>query len=191
MVPGLNLLLHFRPSVPPKVAVMDEKFIRKHFSHKDLRQRRRLVLDVQRFNEYRQKNPSTRIELIRLDLTRCELRGANLRGASCWRTIFDKSDCRGVDFTGADLAYAKFKQCNLQHATFRGAGLTRAEFDEADFRKAVLTGALAHGARFDGADLREADISKLDIDATSFWKARLRPEQQEHILSHFKNSFRS
>ena len=71
--------------------------------------------------EWREANPSERLDLSRADLSMADLSvanlsGANLRGANLSRADLSRADLRGADLRGADLRGADLSRANLRGA---------------------------------------------------------------------------
>ncbi|UCH86955.1 MAG: toll/interleukin-1 receptor domain-containing protein [Dehalococcoidia bacterium] len=99
--------------------------------------------------QWRQCNPTMRLDLSgaqfnRASLRRADLSEADLSGASLWLAELVQADLSGADLSGADLRAAQLLVANLS-----GANLTRAK----------LTFANLLGANLSGAKLIDADVT--------------------------------
>jgi hypothetical protein len=93
------------------------------------------------WNEWRQKNPETVIDLTQSD--------------------FKESDLAGVNLAGANLDGSDFTHANLERANFAGANLINACFFETILIKANLSDVIVDNSFFDGANLQESNLTKL------------------------------
>jgi hypothetical protein len=131
---------------------------------------------VEAFNEFRQNNPETVI-----DLSDANLRHANLSGA----------DLSRADLSGADLSDANLSGAALRGADLRGAALIGANLRGADLRGADLRGSDLRGANLSRADLSRADLrgANLDMSCLPLWcgslKMKTDEKQRIQIAFHF------
>jgi uncharacterized protein YjbI with pentapeptide repeats len=126
------------------------------------------VPDENEWNEWRNKNPDIRPDLVEArlieeDLSWTDLRGADLRGAS-----LKAARLSGVDFSSADL-----REASLSDAYLSGATLTGADLSGALLRGASLEYANISRADFSGANLSDADLRITNAVETNFAQATL------------------
>jgi hypothetical protein len=128
------------------------------------------------WNAWRERNPSTSVDLIDADLT-----GApNLMGADLFGAIM-----LGANLAGADLSGAALGRANLGGALLGQANLTDAQLSSADLRRADLPGArlcradLA-GARLVEANLTKANLTQADLSGANLFMASLEGADLTH-----------
>jgi hypothetical protein len=100
---------------------------------------------VEAWNEWRQKNPTVRVDL----------EGAGI-GV--------------VNLSGADLSGADLRHVNLNMANLGGANLAQANFGAADLLGAKFRGADLRGADLNSANLRGADLRGADLVGAKLWE---------------------
>jgi TIR domain/Pentapeptide repeats (8 copies) len=127
---------------------------------------------VERWNKWRDENPSAGADLARADLRDLSLNGANflnadLSHASLVNTGLSRALLVGADLHGANLAQARFFGAELW-ANLSGADLTAADLTNADLREADLSGAKLEFANLRLTDLRGADLTRARVAFTSF-----------------------
>jgi uncharacterized protein YjbI with pentapeptide repeats len=110
---------------------------------------KRLKQSVQEWNEWRDANRLTPIDLSGAILSRAILSGANLTAAN---------------LTGADLESAILSRANLT-----GAFLFRAFLQRANLTGANLTGANLTGANLTGTDLTDANLNGANLIEATLW----------------------
>jgi len=140
------------------------------------------------WNEWREKHPDIRPDLMDADLwkenlAKANLSGANLSGANLSGANLTKANLFGADLYGANLSRANLSGANLSGADLRkanligadlyGANLTKANLFGADLRKANLIGADLYGANLIGAHLYGADIRKANLTGAYLYGADL------------------
>jgi len=123
---------------------------------------------VGEWNEWRQKNPDTDV-----DLTQANLRGAELAGAD-----FSGLDLSTVDFSGAklreaNLSKAQISRAQLSYAYLRRAILVDANLTLGNLHTADLSAADLSGANLSGANLRDADLTDATLRGTDLRWANL------------------
>ncbi|MCB0105949.1 MAG: pentapeptide repeat-containing protein [Caldilineaceae bacterium] len=134
---------------------------------------------VEVWNQWREKNPSTKIVLTEAELEGADLLGANLEGANLAR-----ADLRGADLTEAFLQGVNLHAAYLSEADLTGAYLFQAGLTKADLFSATLHRADLGEALLCEADLREAflpeaylfraDLTKANLGEASLFAANLR-----------------
>ncbi len=153
-----------------------------------------LVKDVQRLAQWRNANPSDRLDLGEADLRHAKLARACLRDAKLSAAVLTYADLDGADLCGAHLGAADLRHANLMGADLRGAYLGGADLADADLRESDLAGAcldeanLCHanlwaadlrhanlgGAVLGDANLHYADLCGADLRYANLWGADLR-----------------
>ncbi|MBP0017956.1 MAG: pentapeptide repeat-containing protein [Cyanobacteria bacterium SBLK] len=119
----------------------------------------RLLRSVEEWNQWREENPSVRVDLSRADLSRADLSGVNLSSTNLWN-----ANLRNANLSNAYLRGARFRSANLWNANLRNANLSYAYFGGANLRNANLGGAELGGAELGGADLGGADLREAKLD---------------------------
>jgi uncharacterized protein YjbI with pentapeptide repeats len=143
---------------------------------------------VEVWNQWREENPETRLDLRGADLSRADLRTGdlhkvNLTNANLFLAHLSRADLRGAilhgaylrgaAFHGADLSRAELREAELREANLREANLREANLREANLREANLSGANLNEAYFIWATLSEADLSGADLSGARLSGANL------------------
>ncbi len=115
---------------------------------------------VEEWNQWREANPDSEIDLSDGDLRGANLKGANLNGANMAGAKLQFSNLSGAQLEKANLDRAKFQEVNMQNAQFPGAVVTHCNFMEANVQ----------GANFEGADLSGSQFN----DDVFFMKTNLK-----------------
>lgn len=138
---------------------------------------------VEKWNAWREKNPSAQVNLSGADL-RCSLAGAdlheadlraarltraNLDGANLFNANLKGASAEGIRLEGADLTWAKLTEADLHSANLR-----RTYFRDADLRTTRLWGALLDGTNFVETDLSGVNLSGTKLNETVFLNANLK-----------------
>ncbi len=113
---------------------------------------------VEAWNQWREKNPEIKPDLVKAILTNTNLSGANLTNANLWVTNLSEANLTeanlsGADLIGTDLNNANLKNADLDNANLRGADLSRANLSEAN-----LIGAVLRLTNLEGADLSRTEV---------------------------------
>lgn len=116
--------------------------------------------------QWRARNPDTR-----LDLREAYLSGANLYGANLSSADLREANLCGADLYGADLRGADLRGADLYGANLSVANLSEANLREANLRGANLFGADLREANLFGADMSDADLSGALWDYTTIGTA--------------------
>jgi TIR domain/Pentapeptide repeats (8 copies) len=122
---------------------------------------------VREWNQWRDTNPYTRIDLCDADLRAAPLSGAYLYRADLSRTRLNGANLRGADLRAARLSGARLGGARLNGANLRGADLREADLRGADLRAAELRETNLRGADLSDAILSEAYFSETDLSGTS------------------------
>ena len=122
---------------------------------------------VKEWNQWRETNPYTRIDLSEADLRAAPLSGAYLYRADLSRTRLNGATLRGADLRGARLNGARLNGARLNGATLKGACLIEVDLRGADLRGADLRKTNLRGADLSDVNLSEADLSETDLSGTS------------------------
>lgn len=122
-----------------------------------------LKQNVSIWNDWRQRNRSTDIDLRQADLREARLRGVDLSHAD-----LENADLIGVDFSFADLREANLCGTKLVRSNFTGANLTNA-----NLREAILTRANFHNAKLIEANLFGCSLYLANLDDANFSGANL------------------
>ena len=91
--------------------------------------------DMRKWNEWREENPDTQINLREANLSSANLSSANLSWANLQGARLHGADLSGADLTGAYLAGANLVGVNLRRADLSQAGLSGAIVDESTLRE--------------------------------------------------------
>ena len=139
------------------------------------------------WNQWRDRHPGERPDLVDADLSEADLRGANLRSASLRRANLSgarlghadlgEADLNGADLRGAKLIRTDLVRADLSRANFGNAILGRANMEHANLHRADLSGAHLYRAKLRGADLRRA--RGFVLDGNDFREARLSPNVRD------------
>lgn len=108
----------------------------------DEEQLERLKAGVEGWNQWRNENPGTGIDLQHADLRRRWLVGANLHNANLCRADVSAANLTETDLGSVDLSNANLRTAQLLRASLRGADLTGADLNGANLTFADLTEAL-------------------------------------------------
>jgi uncharacterized protein YjbI with pentapeptide repeats len=142
---------------------------------------------VHAWNEWRERNPETVVDLSKADisakliginLSRANLRHANLCNANLFNASLRHADLFNADLSGADLRHASLPEANLTDAKLSHANLCDTDLSEATLRKADLSHADLRRAGLSHADLSHADLSHVnlseaELNETSFINVNL------------------
>jgi uncharacterized protein YjbI with pentapeptide repeats len=123
----------------------------------------RLQEGVQAWNDWRQQNPETDIELLGIECSLAYLSGANLSDADLRQSQLVEADLSGANFVAACLIGINLYMSNLSGSDLRGADLRLANLSGSDLRGADLRLANLSGTDLRGADLRGADLSLANL----------------------------
>ena len=121
-----------------------------------------LQQDVDKWDDWRQRNPA-----IRPNLSRANLCGANLTGANLSYANLTEAALIDANLTGADLRKVTLRRATLIQADFSNADLRRADFSNADLRRANFIQADLTGANLTAADLRRATLVDTNLCDTT------------------------
>ena len=124
---------------------------------------RLLQASVDRWNQWRKRNPEIKIDLSGAQLSRTQLSGAHL-----W-----KADLNETNLSGAHLSEADLRGADLRNAGLWGADLSRAHLSGAQLFGTHLSGTRLLGTYLREADLRGADLNAARLGATSFGHSNL------------------
>ena len=144
----------------------------------------RLKQGVDVWNDWREKNPETKIDLTSANLCESDLARADLAGADLSDAVLKDAfltdvrltgaTARGTNFCRANLHCAKLNGTEFRNALFKDAELNCAELKGADLCGANLSNADLKNANFNGADLCCAKLSDADLRGAHFNGATLR-----------------
>jgi hypothetical protein len=168
---------------------------------------------VEKWNKWREENPSVRPYLGRTNLgganldsanlgganldsanlVETALEGAKLIGASLNGANLESADLAKANLAGAALAEADLRGANLEGANFEGANLQGVNFEKTKFygvnlERTDLRNAKLEGTDFSGAILVEADLRGVKLQGTDFSKVKsfYKAKLDPEILSHIK-----
>jgi pentapeptide repeat protein len=147
----------------------------------------KLLLGVERFNQWRAEHPRKALNLAGATLSRASLSEVNFDGAN-----LGEANLSGADLSRADLSGADLHEADLHYANLRGASLRAADFTRADLSTADLWGANLWGANLSGADLIEATLVSTNLERAnltachvygiSAWDVRLEGAIQSNLV---------
>ena len=146
------------------------------------------------WNQWREENPNTKIDLkeahfVNQDFTKINLERANLESSDFQKTelvkanligaILRNSDFRytrlwGADLSKSDLTNADFNSANLNGTVLENTNLSSAEFVKAGFWDSNFQNATLYNTSFLDADLRKADFRKAKFNNTKLNGSNLR-----------------
>lgn len=150
------------------------------------------------WNDWRNKNPSEKIDLSKAVIEKADfsgialgqynLRGANLREVKLRSTRENRANLAGAILRDADLSGAELRRADLMNANLRDAVLAGADLSDSDLSDALLEKADMHGAELfranasgahmskanlESANLKEATLVGADLSEAKLWKANL------------------
>ena len=131
-----------------------------------------------KWNAWRKKNPTVKVDLFRADLTGLNLMGADLEradisGAYLCQTRLNETNLRYADLSVSDLTGADTRAVVLQGANLQGAILRDADFTDADVMGVDFRNADLRGVNFQKRDLINAVFSGSRLAKANFSKARI------------------
>jgi uncharacterized protein YjbI with pentapeptide repeats len=121
-----------------------------------------LKQDVTLWNQWRQANRSTDVDLRQANLREAKLRGADLNHAN-----LENADLIGVDFSFADLSEANLRGAKLVRVNLTGANLAKANLSEAILTRANLHTAQLIDANLFGCSLYLANLDKANLSGAN------------------------
>jgi uncharacterized protein YjbI with pentapeptide repeats len=139
------------------------------------------------WNNWREANPSTPVDLSdvallgadlrSIDLRGCALRSADLTGANLYRARLDGAVVTGSRFVDATLVEASLQDSGLEGADLRAANMLKcnlhgANLAAARLRTAYLGSANLAMANLEGTDCRWARFHKTNLHLANFASAR-------------------
>ena len=143
----------------------------------------KLLLGVEKFNEWRAEHPRKALNLAGASLSRASLSDVNFEGANLSEANLSGANLSGADLSGADLIRADLSEANLSEANLSLANLLGAALSEANLRGAILHGAILSranlgrailsGAYLHDADLRGASLTVANLDSADLSRADL------------------
>ncbi|MDO7851646.1 pentapeptide repeat-containing protein [Hymenobacter convexus] len=150
-----------------------------------------LLNGVDKWNEWRENNPTTLVDLRGISLFErgISFAGVNLKYANLEGALLAKVDFRGADFSacylkdvnleGADLRGANFSgaygsQAKLSIADMRKCDLRLSKFDSASFFYTDLGGSNLSKAKFSFSFLNEAHLNNVNAKLSSFDECNLK-----------------
>lgn len=109
---------------------------------------------------------------------RCNARHSELRTVDMQGAVLDQVLLRGARLTNIDLRGA-----HLMHVDFRGAQLVNVDFRGARLDHVTFRGATLTSVRFDGAHLHDVAIHQTELQSTTWYGVKQRPEgDQTHVI---------
>ncbi len=144
---------------------------------------------VDAWNNWRQKNPSTRPDLSGAELedanySSINFSGANLNGTIFSRTNLSRADLSGADLGGTFLALVDLSAANLRRANISGAVLNSTDLSSANLRDADLSGSDLFLAKIIEAEVTGADFTGARAGFTLFGSLDLRSVRGLDAMQH-------
>ena len=142
---------------------------------------------VKVWNEWRKKNPDTKIELkeadlYAMDLDKVDFSGADLEKASLENAKLYEANLIQARLVGASLIGAKLIEANLSGANLSQAKLFDTDFSYADLSETDLTGAMLAKASLVGAKVHKSKLSGSWIYAVNVWDLEGEFEEQNDLV---------
>lgn len=128
---------------------------------------------IERWNQWRKKNPYIQPNLSETNLSEFNLSEANLNKADLRLTNLSEADLRNAILSHAVLSEADLRHANLSGADFRMANLERAEMTYVNLANAVLSEAKLYRCDLSRADLCKSDLSQADLGWANLSRANL------------------
>ena len=127
---------------------------------------------VEVWNDWREENPATKIDLQEANLGSTILRRANLQMADLRKANLEGTDLQEANLANANLYDAGLREASLRKTNFHNADLSLARLQgailiEADLTKASLIGAEMADAMLNDANLREANLQEALLHRTN------------------------
>jgi uncharacterized protein YjbI with pentapeptide repeats len=147
----------------------------------DKQQLETLLLGVDVWNEWREKENELHPDLSGIAMPEAELANVNLAGANLRGADLHGAELSGADLSGTDLGNANLRGAILHGADLnwsylgnsdlRGADLGDALLGDANLSEANLAEAYLGGADLHGADLRGVNLSSTDLSGANLTEA--------------------
>lgn len=143
------------------------------------------ILDqgVEKWNIWRQDNPTILPNLRGANLSNKAFLGANFSEVDFYEAILTGSDLESADLSKSELHKANLIGCNLQRANLdeailyrancSGANFSDASFDSANLKMANLSHTKFRNANLINADLFKAELSNADLSGANLTGIRL------------------
>lgn len=166
----------------------------------------RAVVEDKVRSEWAFSSESDRLIITLRDLTGVNLSDADLRGAILEKWMFRRADLSGAYLTGAsiiesDFSRADFRGAQLEGFNARGANLSEAKFGvkAIDYgpdyptivQRTNLTGVDLSFSDLFRARLAEVDLSRVKLDGSRLWRAKLFRQPLPDIDPASKNEIQS
>jgi uncharacterized protein YjbI with pentapeptide repeats len=141
-----------------------------------------LDLGVNRWNDWRRRNPAIQPQLSSTDLTSRQLPGIDLSGADLKGTDLRYADLSGANLFRADLYQARLWRANLSEANLAEADLSSSNLNRVVLKNADLSRAILRFARMVAADVTGANFSGSFVYGCSFWNLVGTPKEQLNVV---------
>lgn len=125
------------------------------------------------WNQWRQDNSSTDVDLKEADLSKVNLVGVDLSSGVFCGTDLSGADLSWADLSSADLSGARLEKANLGWAVLNNAQLPYAILTDADLSAACLIEANLHHAMLRGANMSWANLIRADLSSADLQQANL------------------
>ena len=132
------------------------------------RQLARLKKGVEGWNEWREKNPTTELDLSRAYLSRAYLSRANLSGVDLSGVDLSGVDLSGVDLSGVDLSGAILSGVDLSGANLSGVDLSGVDLSGVDLSGVKLFNSVLSGAKFTQLNLKGVNWRNATLNRAKF-----------------------
>jgi len=126
---------------------------------------------VQVWNQWRDENPTVRVDLS--NTKEGEFDGLSLFGVNFSNAILDHAQLNGINLSSANLSKVRSYAVNLIGAVLTNANLNEAILSSAKLIGTVLTSASLREARLPGVDLRTAYLEQADFYKADLFQADL------------------
>ncbi|MBP0018308.1 MAG: pentapeptide repeat-containing protein [Cyanobacteria bacterium SBLK] len=123
----------------------------------------RLKQGVEAWNDWREENPSIRINLINADLRSANLINADLINADLRSANLINADLRSANLINADLINANLSDADLINANLSYANLSYTNLININLGDAILSSANLRNADFINANLRSANLINANL----------------------------
>lgn len=134
----------------------------------------RLRRSVEEWNQWREENPSVRVNLINADLRSANLINADLINADLRSADLINTNLRSANLINADLINANLSDADLINANLSYANLSYANLININLSDATLSSVSLRNADLINADLRSADLRNANLIKANLINADLR-----------------
>ncbi len=118
---------------------------------------------VEKWNEWREKNPEIRPNLFGANLIEKNLSTTNLSVADLRYANLTRVNLNLANLSKANLSWANLRKTNLSDSNLNGANLRWANLSKADIRRADISDVDFTWANLDGVDLKDRNLAKVNF----------------------------